>query len=45
MFEYVISNHADGTDEPARGSEAKTSNLVQTCGTQIGPVEWFMKGL
>ena len=42
MFEYEITPHA-----MKRMSQRAIRNgyvgLVQTCGTQIGPVEWFMR--
>ena len=42
MFEYVISNHAE-VRMSQRGVRGEDVDLVQTCGTQIGPVEWFMR--
>ena len=42
MFEYAISKHAM-MRLSQRGVRDEDIDLIQRCGTQIGPAEWFMK--
>ena len=42
MPDYNISNHAE-VRMSQRGVRGEDVDLVQTCGTQIGPSEWFMR--
>lgn len=42
MFDYEITNHAI-TRMSQRGVRDEDAVEVLTCGTQIGPAEWFMR--